>query len=37
MMTPGKIGRWAGRLLRLGSGWAGRAVAVAAAGATQVL
>ena len=37
MMTPGKIGRWAGRLLRLGSGWAGKAVAVAAAGATLMV
>lgn len=37
MMTPGKIGRWAGRLLRLGSGWPARAVAVAAAGATLMI
>ena len=37
MMTPGKIGRWARRLLRLGSGWAGKAVAIAAAGATLMI
>ena len=37
MMTPGKIGRWACRLLRLRSGWAGKAVAIAAAGATLLI
>ena len=37
MMTPGKIGRWAGRLLRLGSRWACRAVAVAGAGAMLLI
>lgn len=37
MMNPGKIGRWACRLLRLRSGWAGKAVAVAAAAATLLI
>ncbi|MBI0048366.1 LPXTG cell wall anchor domain-containing protein [Bifidobacterium sp. B14384H11] len=37
MMTPGKIGRWACRLLRLRSGWAGKAVAIATAGATLLI
>ena len=37
MMTPGKIGRWACRLLRLHSGWAGKAVAIVAAGATLLI
>ena len=36
-MTPGKIGRWACRLLRLRSGWAGKAVAIATAGATLLI
>ena len=37
MMTPGKIGRWAGRLLRLRPEWASGALSFDAAWVKQVL